>query len=295
MIIACVPAYNEDKTIAKVIILAQKHVDKVIVCDDGSVDMTGEIARRLGAEVLRHERNIGYGDALGTLFRRAKELDADVVVTIDSDGQHDPEDIPLLVKPLLTGNADIVIGSRFIGKEGNVDMPWYRSKGIRMITDLTNKVTDLGLSDAQCGFRAYSKRALKVINPSEPGMGVSTEILEKAAEAGLGVIEIPVSVRYKGLEVSTHYPLFHGLDVVATTLKRLSIRHPLLFYGLPALVFVAMGMFFGVWAMQVYVFERQLWTNAALIAAASVIIGLMLGTTAVILYTLISVIREHKL
>ena len=111
---ACIPAFNEEKTIAKVVLLTQKHVDKVVVCDDGSTDMTGEIAERLGAEVIRHERRLGYGAAIQSLFRRARELGADVMVTLDADLQHNP-DIPVLVKPLWEGGADIVVGSRFLG------------------------------------------------------------------------------------------------------------------------------------------------------------------------------------
>jgi glycosyltransferase involved in cell wall biosynthesis len=87
-IIACIPAYNEEKTIAKVIIKTQKYVDKVIVCDDGSKDMTSEIAERLGAIVIKHERNMGKGEALRNLFKKAIELNADIVITLDGDGQH---------------------------------------------------------------------------------------------------------------------------------------------------------------------------------------------------------------
>jgi len=123
-IVACIPAYNEGLTIAKVILKARKHVDKVIVCDDGSTDMTAEIAEALGAEVIRHKRNMGYGAAIGSLFRRAREIGADVMVTLDADGQHDPDYIPRLIKPIIKGEADIVIGSRFLG--GDVEVPTYR-------------------------------------------------------------------------------------------------------------------------------------------------------------------------
>ena len=98
VVVACVPAYNEEGTIARVVIGAQRHVDRVVVCDDGSTDMTGEIAERLGAEVLRHPRNLRYGASIRTLFGRARELGAECVVTLDADRQHSPEEIPRLVE-----------------------------------------------------------------------------------------------------------------------------------------------------------------------------------------------------
>jgi glycosyltransferase involved in cell wall biosynthesis len=291
LIIACIPAYNEEKTIAKIVLLTQKFTDKVVVCDDGSKDLTGEIARRLGADVLKHERNMGYGAAVASLFRRARELNADMVITLDADGQHDPEEIPNLIRPLLNGDADIVIGSRFMGKG---ETPKYRLKGVRMITDLTDKITDLGLTDSQCGFRAYSRKALEIIFPSEMGMGVSTEILVKAAEANLRVKEVPISIRYKGLKTSTHNTVYHAIDVVASTIKHFSIRHPLLFYGIPALVFFIVGVCFGAWALHIYATEARLVTNITLIAIASILIAVIFITTAIILYTLVSIVKEQR-
>ena len=130
LILACIPAYNVEKTIAKVVVQTKKYVDKVIVCDDGSSDMTGEIATKLGAEVIRHERNRGYGAALASLFRRARELDPEVMVTLDADCQHNPEDIRRVVTPVLKGAADIVVGSRFLAENGEA-IPRYRKLGIQ--------------------------------------------------------------------------------------------------------------------------------------------------------------------
>jgi len=135
-VVAGIPAYNEERSIARVIVKAMNYVDRVIVYDDGSTDMTGEIAERLGAEVIRHERNLGYGAALASLFRRAREADADVLVVLDADGQHNPDDIPRLVKPVLDGESDIVCGSRFLSEEN--DMPSYRRWGINRITKLVS-------------------------------------------------------------------------------------------------------------------------------------------------------------
>ncbi len=118
IVVVGIPAFNEEKTIAKIVIGAQKYAQLVVVCDDGSTDLTAEIAERLGAVVVRHKKNLGYGGALQSLFKRARELQADVLVTLDSDGQHDPEEIPQLIKPIEDGVAEVVFGSRFKDENG---------------------------------------------------------------------------------------------------------------------------------------------------------------------------------
>src|SRR4030042_4807226 len=115
-VVVGIPAFNEEKTIARVVLEAQRYADAVVVCDDGSSDLTAKIAERLGADVVRHERNLGYGSAIKSLFNRARELGADVLVTLDGDGQHDPGDIPNVVEPIKNGVADIRLGSGFIDK-----------------------------------------------------------------------------------------------------------------------------------------------------------------------------------
>jgi glycosyltransferase involved in cell wall biosynthesis len=292
LIIACIPAYNEEKTIARVIVEAQRHVDKVIVCDDGSRDLTGEIAKRLGAKVIRHERNMGYGAALASLFKAARELDASAMVILDADLQHNPSDIPKLLSPVVKGEADIVIGSRFFEKEGGV--PKYRVLGIKLITNFTKSVSYKDITDAQSGFRAYSRRAIHSITPAEQGMGASIEILLKAKEVGLRVVEVPIRISYDVEKPSTHNPLLHGLDVILSTVKHLSTRRPLVFYGVPGFAALVVALFFWVWTLQIFASTKQIVTNIALIALGATLVGLMLLTTAVILWVLISVVREAK-
>jgi len=291
-IIAAIPAYNEERTIARVIIETQKYVDKVIVCDDGSTDLTGEIAKRLGAEVIRHEKNIGYGGALSSLFKRAREINPDAMIVLDADLQHDPNDIPNLVSYILNGEADIVIGSRFLEKEATV--PKYRKVGIKIITTLTKSSSYKEISDAQSGFRAYNRKAIHSIMPTEQGMGASTEILLKAKERGLKVIEVPVKINYNVEKPSTQNPIYHGLDVILSTVKHMSIRRPLLFYGVPGIISMLISLFFWVWILQTFAATRQVITNVALMAVATTIAGLMLLTTAIILWVLVSIVREIR-
>ena len=179
LIVIGIPAYNEEENIAKIIIKLQKVVDKIIVCNDGSSDLTGEIAERLGVIVVNHSRNLGYGAGIRSIFQKAKELDTDILVTFDADGQHRIEDIQTVLNPLIKNEVDIVIGSRFIDSN-DINIPKYRKIGIKTITKITNRSSNLHLTDSQSGFRAYSKKVLQEITPSENGMGVSTEILIKA-------------------------------------------------------------------------------------------------------------------
>jgi len=269
-----------------------KYVDKVVVCDDGSSDMTGEIAEQLGAEVLRHERNMGYGGSLCSLFNRARELGADVMVILDGDGQHNPAEIPRVIEPILMGEADIVSGSRFIGGNSNNSIPGYREKGVKAITKLAGSMSYKEITDGQCGFRAFSNKAISLITPIEQGMGVSTEILMKAKEAGLRLKEVPININYDVEKPSTQNPIYHGLDVVLSTVKHYSMRHPLLFYGVPGFLSLVLAVVFWVWTFQSYAATKQLITNVALMAIGTTIVGLMLFTTAIILWVLVSVMRE---
>ena len=290
LIVACIPAFNEELTIAKVIVKAQKYVDKVIVCDDGSTDMTSEIAEALGADVTKHGMNFGYGATLASLFSRARELGADVMVTLDADGQHDPDDIPRLIKPIIAGEADIVIGSRFSGRSaGNI--PSYRRVGIRIITTLVRKVSYKGIKDAQSGFRAYSKRAIELIKPAEMGMGVSTEILMRAGEYGLKIKEIPVTISY-GKNTSTRNPLYHGLDVVLSTVKYFSTRHPLMFYGIPGVASLIVASVSGLMLIHLFNVTRYFSLPLALIAVGFGLMGAIMCSTAVMLWVLVSLVRE---
>ena len=153
-VVVGIPAFNEAPMIAQVVLGAQKYADAVVVCDDGSNDMTGAVAKRLGACVVRHRRNLGYGASIKSLFKRACELNADVLVTLDADGQHNPKEIPSVVEPIIQGSADLVIGSRFIGSDGTKEMPFYRRFGAQLITRLVNGSSKNGISDAQRSFRA---------------------------------------------------------------------------------------------------------------------------------------------
>jgi glycosyltransferase involved in cell wall biosynthesis len=285
LVVAAIPAFNEERTIAKLVLEAQKHVDVVLVCDDGSTDSTAEIAERIGADVIRHDRNLGYGAALKTLFMMARELNADVLVTLDGDGQHDPREIPSLVEPVLENKADIVLGSRFLDKENGV--PCYRRWGIRLISRLTGAASNHTFLDAQCGFRVYGRKALFGLDLVENGMGSSVEILMKARKQGLTVAEVSANCRYKELEkTSTQNAFGHGTSVLMAIIRLVVEERPLLFLGLPGLLSLLAGTAFGVWMLQIYAVTHRITTNIALAAIAFVLIGMFTIFTAITLYAI---------
>jgi len=287
-VVVGIPAYNEENTIARVILQAQERADKVVVCDDGSRDLTAAIAERLGADVIRHSHNLGYGAAIQALFRRALELNADVLVTIDGDGQHYAVEIPTVVKPVLDGEADVVVGSRFIDKRMSYLMPWYRRAGIRFITKLTNGESEHNsVKDAQSGFRAYSRSALERLVLYEDGMGVSSEILISARKLGFRIREVPTSCSYdKNLKTSTRNPIRHGLDVLSSIARIVVEERPLAVLGLPGILFLTAGTAFGVWVLQIYAVQRQIVTNIALASIAFIMIGFFCLSTAITLYAI---------
>lgn len=290
-IIAGIPAFNEGKNIAKIISDLKKIVDEVIVCDDGSNDETSNISKEMGAIVIQHKKNQGYGAAIVSIFSKAKEMDVDILFTFDGDGQHRIEDVKEVTKPIKEGIADIVIGSRFLGDDSTV--PKYRKFGIKTITSISNSASELKLTDSQSGFRAYNRRAIQELNLSERGMGVSTEILIKASRKGLTIKEVPIKILYDG-DTSTHNAASHGISVILSTMKFVSIEHPLKFYGITGLGFLIIGLFFIVWTIQGFTDTRQIITNVSLIGIGSTLLGTILMVTAIILYSLINVIRENK-
>ena len=285
-----IPAYNEEKNIAAIITKLKKITDSIIVCDDGSSDMTTEISKNLGVIVISHEKNMGYGVAINSIFQKSREMNADLLVTFDADGQHRVEDIEKVVEPIKNNDADLVIGSRFLDKKS--DVPNYRKIGIKVITQVTNVSIKKKLTDSQSGFRAYNKQVLSQISPSEVGMGISTEILIKSSSKGLRITEVPITILYSG-DTSTHNPVSQGASVLVSTIKFTSIEHPLKFYGIPSIIFLIIGGGFTYSAIEFYSEVGRLSTNLTLIAAGTVLIGIVLIITAVLLFSLVSVVRER--
>ena len=291
-IIIGIPAFNEEKNIASIITKLMGITDTIIVCNDGSSDLTSEIAEKMGAVVINHEKNLGYGGAIRSIFFKAKEMNGDVLVTFDADGQHRVEDVKTVIEPIINQEADLVIGSRFLD-ESEKEVPQYRKVGIKVITKITNASIKKQLTDSQSGFRAYSKQVINELNPSELGMGISTEILIKASSKNFKILEVPIKIIYSG-DTSTHNPVTHGSSVIISTIKYTSLQRPLTFYGIPSIIFLIIGSVFSYLAIQYYVEIGRLNTNLTTIGASTVLIGVVLLITAILLFSLVSVVRENS-
>jgi len=291
-IIVGIPAFNEEKNIAAIITKLADITDTIIVCNDGSSDLTSDIAEKMGAFVINHEKNLGYGAAIRSIFLKAKELDGDILVTFDADGQHRIEDVEKVTKPIIDQEVDLVIGSRFLD-ESEKEVPQYRKVGIKVITKITNASIKKQLTDSQSGFRAYSKKVLAELNPSELGMGISTEILIKASSKNFRITEVPIKILYTG-DTSTHNPVSHGSSVILSTIKYTSIEHPLKFYGIPSMILFIIGISFTYLSAEYYAEIGRLNTNLTIIAAGTVLIAVVLLITSILLYSLVSVVREKN-
>jgi len=287
-IVVGIPAFNEEQTIARIVLEAQKFADKVVVCDDGSIDYTAKIAESLGADVVRHEKNGGYGASVKSLFLRALELNADVFVTLDADGQHEPSEIPQVIRPIVDGEADVVIGSRFFDKKGTAEMPLYRQLGAKLITKMVNGSKKNGVTDSQSGFRAYSHLALDRLNFFEDGMGASVEILLKASKTDLRIVEVPSTCKYNtgDVDTSSEHPVTHGIGVVWSLIRLIVEERPLVMLGIPSLFCLLAGVGFGIWMMQNYAVTHMIETNIALASIAFILIGFFMLSTAITLYAI---------
>jgi len=285
-----IPAYNEEENIAKIISQLKDITSSIIVCDDHSTDNTNKIAKSLGVDVVTHSKNMGYGSAIKSIFAKAKEIDSDVLVTMDADGQHRIEDLKKILEPILSGTVDVCIGSRFLGK--NVEnVPSYRKVGIKVLTKLTNVSLKEAITDSQSGFRAYAKKAISEIIPTDSGMAISNEILLKASSLNLRICEVPIVVLYDG-DTSTHNPVSHGTSVFVSTLKFIAIEHPLRFFVLPGALILLLGLSFVLWALQLFSDSGILVTNITLIGIACLIFGAILIVNGINLFSITHLLRD---
>jgi len=287
--LACIPAYNEELYISDVIKKSLLHVDKVVVCDDGSTDNTAKIAKDAGAIVIS-QKNQGYGAAISTLFDYARKENAQIMITLDGDGQHNPNQIPLLINAIITHNVDVAIGSRFL--DDSTKSSGYRKTGIKIITSASNYGTNFKVTDSQSGFRAYSKDAIDAIHPTEQGMAVSTEILLKISNKGLSIAELPITISYDG-NTSEQHSVSHGVSVLMNTLKYVSIRHPIKFYGIPGFVLIIAGIVLGGIFLDAYLNQQVVFYGSLLGSVVMFLLGSILSVTAIILFSMANLMRDR--
>ncbi|WP_301678467.1 glycosyltransferase family 2 protein [Methanoculleus methanifontis] len=288
--LVAMPAYNEEAYIAKTVVGAARHADKVLVVDDGSTDETVAIAGALGAIVVCHETNKGYGGALQTIFTTARDLGAEELVIIDSDGQHSPGDISRLLTELRRGN-DVVIGSRFV--EGSAgEIPAYRKVGMKVLDTATTLAgNNLAITDSQSGFRAYGRKAIEAIHISGEGMSAGSEILIQISDHRLKVAEVPIRVRYDIEGTSSENPVSHGVGVLMNIIKLISLRRPLVFFGIPGAVFALLGIAAEIYTFSEYYRTAQFHYIIFTGGFSVLILGLLLATVGIILYSLVQLMQ----
>jgi len=280
-IIAVIPAFNEEKYVGTVVLRTRQYVDEVVVVDDGSTDQTADVARLAGASVIRHEENKGYGAAVQRLLAEAKRRAADVVVLLDADSQHSPDEIPHLIKPVSEG-FDLVIGSR---EKRRVDIPLYRRIGLGVISFFSYILSRKKVADSESGFRVFSKEAIARLELRENGMSVSAETIAKAAEEGLKITERPISIRYTR-DGSTLHPVVHGFEVLGRIIAMISERRPLFFFGLGGAILTVLGFLAGIKVLNIASGGGGVATGTALISILLLIIGIFSVFTGIILHVL---------
>ena len=305
-ITAILPAFNEEVSIGSVVLRTKQYADRVIVIDDGSSDRTAEVARLAGAEVIRHQQNMGKGAALKTGFEALNDLQSEaylhitggmglksdfesqnghgVIVTIDTDGQHDPADIPKLVEPILNGEADMVNGSRYLN--GNKkDTPFYRRIGQKVLDVATNLDSGLSVTDSQSGFRAFASGTRDVFRFHQNGLAIESEMLADAANAGLNIKEVEIGVRYD-VKCSTENPVSHGVKILVKVLQDMELNRPLYYFTAPGIVFSIAGIWMGLSFLQEFYRGASLQFGPTLLMILLTLLGSFMALTGIILHSI---------
>lgn len=292
--VAIIPAYNESSNIVKVVNEVRKYVTTVVVVDDGSNDDTFEKAKTTGAIVVRSINNRGKGAALKRGFMECFKFSPSIILTIDADGQHDPSDIPKLIEPIKQKQADIVIGSRY-HKNSVSEIPLKRGMGLSVINVLNRSLIRSSVHDSQSGFRAYNKQVFSLLTDYDSyGYGAETEQLAHAESYGANIVEVPVTIRYRGLENTSKQNSFsHGLHLLSTIIRIAVEKRPLQIFGLSGFILILLSIIPTVNMLLIFNETRYFSIPMALIVLGLVFNGALLIVVAFILYALKRI--KHKI
>jgi len=291
-IVALLPAYNEEVSIGSMVLRTREHTDRVIVIDDGSNDYTSRIAKMAGAEVIRHTVNMGKGAALKTGFDAASQNGSAIIVTLDSDGQHNPTEIPKLIAPILSGNADMVNGSRYMNGNGK-NTPAYRRVGQTVLDKATNFNSGIKITDTQSGFRAYSINAATAFRFKQSGFGIESEMLADAAKSNLRIDEVDISVRYD-VDCSTENPVSHGVRVLVKILRDMEFNRPLYYFTAPGIIAAGLGIGLGLGFLRDFYMGESLGFGPTLLMIMLTLIGTFMAFTGVILHSISRMIHDLR-
>lgn len=280
-VIALIPAYNEERFIGSLVLAAKMYVDEVIVVDDGSHDRTVDIARQAGARIIQHEHNQGKAAAVNTGFTFVRSLNPIAVVMLDGDGQHCADDIPIVLSPVMKGEADIAIGSRFLNVKS--DIPTYRQIGQHGLTLVTNVTSGVSISDSQSGFRAFSANALNYLTFSQGGFSIESEMQFLVGDNKLRVAEVPIKVVYA--ERAKRNPVRHGMQVLNGILRLVGQTRPLLFFGAVGTSILLGGLLLGLYIIQIYARTQNLAIGYGLLTVLMCVFGTLLLFAGVLLHS----------
>jgi glycosyltransferase involved in cell wall biosynthesis len=276
-----IPAYNEARYIGSIVLQARQYSDVVIVVDDGGTDNTARIAELSGAVVIRHDENRGKGAAIQSIISEAKKRSPGILVLLDADGQHNPEEIPSLLKPISEG-YDLVIGSREAQKDRT---PAYRRIGQKVLLHSGRLIEQHNVSDSESGFRALSARAVDKLELKETGFAIESEMIASAAGMDLKITEVPISNIYTD-DGSTLNPISHGVGVLNRIILMISRRRPLFFFGILGSILLATGFIIGIRVLRVAMTTGDLALGSAILTVMFVIAGILAIFTGIILNAL---------
>lgn len=292
-VLVAIPCYNEGLTIGSLVLKARAHADEVLVVDDGSLDDTAQIARLSGANVVTHQRQMGKGAGVLDAMRYAREKGYAALVLIDGDGQHNPDEIPAVVAPVLDAGADLVIGSRFLGTDD--DIPLYRRFGQHVLNIFTNASADFKSTDSQSGFRALSRRALEAAATFvSDGYNVESDMIAYLSIRDMVIVEVPVSVRYEVPHKHKKNPITHGIGVLSNIAALIGARSPLLFFGVPGLALLGLGAMVDTWAVATFSRTAQVPVLISVLGGLMTVTGLLLVGAALVLKSVSMLIRHRR-
>ena len=291
-LLAVIPAYNEEIAIGSVVLQTRSYVDTVIVVDDGSQDETAEVAALAGAEVIRLRQNMGKAHALLTGFRRAQELMCDAVIMLDGDGQHLPLEIPTIAAPVLAGEADLVVGSRFINSSSTI--PRYRLCGQKVLNLFTNLTSNHKVTDSQSGFRALNPDILYKIDFPSNGYSIDSDMIAHLSSQGVRIKEVPITALYDVPNKHKKNPLTHGIGVLSNLVIMLGSQKPLAIFAAPGTFFIVAGALLGSQAFGEYYLTAKFPYVLSLLTGLFLIFGLLLVTSGFILQAIVSIMLSRE-
>jgi glycosyltransferase involved in cell wall biosynthesis len=288
-VVVAIPAFNEDRFIGSLVLKLRACGKSVLVLDDGSTDATAAVAEAAGATVVRHLTNKGKTAAVQTIFQEARRMNADVLVLLDGDSQHDPAEVDQLAAAIVEGGADMAVGSRFAGIRSRI--PRWRVVGQHALTLATNIGSGVALTDTESGYRAFSRRAIEQMRFKGSGFALEPATQFQAKQHGWKVLEVPISVHYE-LPMKRN-PVWHGMGQLDAIFRLVAEHRPLLFFGVPGLVLLLLGLLLGVQVTRIYQETLQLAVGYALITVLLALVGVLTTFTGIVLHAMRLMFLEY--